>query len=130
MHLLEGIEIGRVEDVALGVFHHYPYAVAQAAQGLAVFQEVLDVGVSLRNHLLEAGSQLEARDGHVAQQQRDQQDADHERQTVVEHHTFQQVSAARIEVLEILDYRHHAFFHATHLGSPLSYSCLPGARGR
>ncbi|MDT4866866.1 hypothetical protein FQZ97_1017470 [compost metagenome] len=72
--------------------------------------------MSLRNHLLETGAQFEARDGHVAQQHRDQQDADHERQAVVEHHTLQQVAAARIEVIEILDNWHHAFFHATHVG--------------
>ncbi|MCY1423566.1 hypothetical protein D9M71_392810 [compost metagenome] len=118
MHLLERIQVGRVEDVALRVLHHDPHAVAQAAQGIAVGQEVLDVGMALGNHLLEAGSQFEPGHGHVAEQQGHQQDDEHERQPVVEHDTLQQVSAARIELFERPDYRHLDIFHRTHDGSP------------
>ncbi|MNZ45171.1 hypothetical protein D3C78_628150 [compost metagenome] len=119
MHLLECVEVGRVEDVALRILHHHPYVVAQAAQRIAVGQEVLDVRMALGNHLLEARLQLQPGHGHVAEQHGHQQDAEHERQTVVEHDPFEQVAAACVEILEIPDYRHYAFFHRTHEGSPL-----------
>ncbi|MCY1355369.1 hypothetical protein D9M69_417890 [compost metagenome] len=114
VNLLEGVEVGRVENVALGILHHHAHAVAQAAQGLAVLQEVLDVGMTLGNHLLEAGLELQAGNGHVAQQQGHQEDAGHERQPVVEHQALEQVAALRIEVFQIPDYRHRALFNAAH----------------
>ncbi|MOA35004.1 hypothetical protein D3C78_1564240 [compost metagenome] len=49
----QSLQVGWVEDVALGIFHHYAQAVAQPAQLVAVVEKVFDVGVGAGNHPVE-----------------------------------------------------------------------------
>ncbi|MNF54315.1 hypothetical protein D3C84_357410 [compost metagenome] len=120
--LLEHVQVLGVEDVALGVLHHHPHRIAQAAQRLAVLQVVLDVGLALRNHLLEAGAQLQAGNGHVAQQGGDQQHEQDEQRPVVEHQAFQQVAGARVELTQVADHRHGVLLDIAHVWVLALYS--------
>ncbi|MNZ75546.1 hypothetical protein D3C78_940260 [compost metagenome] len=53
--LAQGLHVAGVVDAALGVGHGNPHGIAEPEQILLVRGEVLNVGVTLRNHLLEAG---------------------------------------------------------------------------
>ncbi|MNZ63712.1 hypothetical protein D3C78_818660 [compost metagenome] len=113
--LLEHVQVLGIEDVALGVLHHHAHRVAQAAQRLAVLQVVLDVGLALRNHLLEAGAQLQPGGGHVAQQGGDQHHDQDEQRPVVEHQALQQVAGTRVELTQVADHRHAVLLDIAHV---------------
>ncbi|MNS26973.1 hypothetical protein D3C72_589090 [compost metagenome] len=113
--LFENRQVVRIEDVALGVFHHHPHRVAQTAQRLAVLQVILDVGLALRNHLFEAGTQFQARHGHVTQHHRGQRHQQHEQRAMIEHQPLQQIAGAPVEVQQFADHRHGVLFQIAHV---------------
>ncbi|MCY1442636.1 hypothetical protein D9M71_590130 [compost metagenome] len=113
--LLEHLQVTGVENIALGVLDHHPHRVAQATQRLAVFQEVLDVRLALRNHLLEAGAQFQAGRGHVAQHQGDQRHEQHEQRAIIEHPLLQPVAGTAIEVTQVADHRHGVLLDIAHV---------------
>ncbi|MNO73282.1 hypothetical protein D3C76_642440 [compost metagenome] len=113
--LLEQAQVLGVEDIALGVFNHHPHRTAQAAQRLAVFQEVLDVRLALRNHLLEAGAQLQTGCHHVAQHQGDEGHQQHEQRAMVEYPALQPVAGASVEVMQVADHRHGVLLDIAHV---------------
>ncbi|VVQ22773.1 hypothetical protein PS914_06840 [Pseudomonas fluorescens] len=113
--LLEYLKVLRVENIPLGVFHHHPHRVAQAAQRLAVLQEILDVRLALRNHFLEAGAQLQTRHRHIAQHHRGQRHEQHEQRAVVEYQPLQPVAGGLIEVPQLADHRHGVLFDIAHV---------------
>ncbi|MNS64418.1 hypothetical protein D3C72_975450 [compost metagenome] len=113
--LLEHVEVLRIENIALGVLDHHAHRVAQPAQGSAVFQEVLDVRLALRNHLFEAGAQLQARRRHAAEHHGGQGHQQHEQRTEVEHQAFQAVAGAVVEITQIADHRHGVLFDVAHV---------------
>ena len=81
--LLEDFQVGRVEDVAVGVLDHHAHGIAQAAQAAAALQVVLHVRLAVRNHLLEAGVDRQLR-GLEAEQHGQQRAGDDDQQPVVE----------------------------------------------
>ncbi|MNV31675.1 hypothetical protein D3C71_1229920 [compost metagenome] len=113
--LLEHVEVRRVENIALGVLDNDAHRVAKTAQRLAVFQEVLDVGLALRNHFFEAGAQFKARHGHEAQHHGRQRHQQHEQRTVVEHQAFEEVTGVLVEIAQLADHRHGVLFDIAHV---------------
>ncbi|VVP60459.1 hypothetical protein PS900_06194 [Pseudomonas fluorescens] len=113
--LLEYVEVFGVENIALGVLDHHPHRVAQPAQRVAVFQEVLDVRLALRNHFFEAGAQLQASHRHEAQHHGGERHQQHEQRAVVEHQPFEEVAGALVEIPQLADHRHGVLFDIAHV---------------
>ena len=59
VHLLQGLQIFLVEDAALGGLDRDAHRVAQSRQIAPVGEKIGDIRVRRRNHLLEAGVQLD-----------------------------------------------------------------------
>ncbi|MNF81408.1 hypothetical protein D3C84_636800 [compost metagenome] len=104
--LLEHVQVFGVENVALGVLHHHAHRIAQAAQRVAVLEEVLNVRLALRDHFFEARAQLQTGRRHVAQHQGGQGHEHDEQRTIVEHQPFQQVAGVPIKIAQVADHRH------------------------
>ena len=104
--LLQDFEILRIEDVAVGVLDDHADRVAETAQVLLVGEVVLDVGLALRNHLLEARIEHELRRRDIAEHDGDDGADDDHRQPVVEHQPLEQVARLRVELRELADDRH------------------------
>ncbi|MNK62598.1 hypothetical protein D3C87_817840 [compost metagenome] len=118
VNLFEHVQVIGVEDVSFGVFNHHPHRAAQAAQRLAVLQEIFNVRLALRNHLLEAGTQLETGRHHVTQYQGDHCHEQHEQGAVIEDPPFQPVSGTSIEVLQVANHRHRVLLDIAHVWVP------------
>ena len=99
----ERLEVGLVVDVARGRLDRDAHRVAQAAELVAVLEEVDHVRVRGRDHLLEAGIELQLA-GLPAEQQRDQQAGDDDERSEVEEGALEQVARAAIEVFDARDH--------------------------
>ena len=103
--LLEDFQVGRIEDVAVGVLDHHAHRIAQAAQAAAAFQVVLHVRVTVRNHLLEAGVDRQLR-GLEAEQRGQQRAGQDDPQPVVEDGALEHMARTLVELRERADHRH------------------------
>ncbi|WP_201313004.1 hypothetical protein [Dyella sp. EPa41] len=98
--LLQDFLVLRIEDVAVLVFHHHAQRIAQAAQLARVVQVVADIGMVARNHLLEAGVEVQPRRRQPPKGHRgDHARHDHD-EAVIEHQSLQQVAGALVESLD------------------------------
>jgi hypothetical protein len=102
--LLHRVQVVRVEDVALLRLDGDAQAVAHTRQLPPVLQEVDDVGVLRRDHLLKGGVEAEPQ-GLIAQDQAHQR-AEHDNdETVVEEDALGQRARAGVEIRQVADYQ-------------------------
>ena len=102
--LLQLQQIVLVEDVAIDRFDRHANRVAGAGQRLLVLQEILNVRVRLRDHLLEARIDLEPRRMPSEKHRHHQTDRNHH-EAMIEDQPFEPTTAVGIEILGVANDR-------------------------
>ncbi|MNE08584.1 hypothetical protein D3C80_1012370 [compost metagenome] len=89
------------------VLDHHANAIAQSRQLALVGQIVLDVRAGARNHLLEAGIDLQSSREETEHHSSEQTGNDHQN-AVVKDHPFKEPAGRHVKVLEVRNHRHSA----------------------